>query len=107
MNNPTPIDVLRAVSPEGATSFINHRATVMDNPQLQAVPAKDKLLIGIAVAAALQSSPCTLRWTMQAKAAGASDAEIAEAILVARLVKMATVNATAQEALVWLEAQTQ
>lgn len=105
MSNPTPIDVLRSVSPEGATSFMDHRATVMDNPQLQAIPTKDKFLVGIAVAAALQSSPCTLRWTMQAKDAGASDAEIAEAILVARLVKMATVNATATDALTWLESQ--
>lgn len=105
MSSPTPIDVLRSVSPEGATSFMDHRATVMNNPQLQAMPAKDKLLVGVAVAAALQSSSCTLRWTMQAKDAGASDAEIAEAILVARLVKMATVNATATEALTWLEAQ--
>ena len=105
MSNPTPIDVLRSVSPEGATSFMDHRATVMDNPQLQAIPTTDKFLVGIAVAAALQSSPCTLRWTMQAKDAGASDAEIAEAILVARLVKMATVNATATDALTWLESQ--
>ena len=105
MSSPTPIDTLRSVSPEGATSFMEHRATIMDNPQLQAMPAKDKLLVGIAVAAALQSTPCTMRWTMQAKGAGASDAEIAEAVLVARLVKMATVNATAQEALAWLESQ--
>jgi AhpD family alkylhydroperoxidase len=105
MSSPTPIDVLRSVSPEGATSFMEHRAAVMDNPQLQAIPAKDKLLVGVAVAAALQSTSCTLRWTMQAKGAGASDGEIAEAILVARLVKMATINATATEALAWLESQ--
>jgi alkylhydroperoxidase/carboxymuconolactone decarboxylase family protein YurZ len=41
-------------------------------------------------------------WTKQAKQAGATDAEIAEAILVARLMKMATVNDTAADALAWL-----
>jgi AhpD family alkylhydroperoxidase len=82
---------------------MDHKAATMENPQLQAVPAKHKLLIGIGVAAALQSSTCTLMWTKLAKQAGASDAEIAEAILVSRLMKMATVNDTAAEALVWLK----
>jgi len=101
---PTPMDVLRAISPEGAKTYLDHRAATMDNPQLQAVPLKVKLLVGIGVAAALQSSTCTLMWTKQARAAGVSDAEIAEAILVSRLMKMATVNDTAAEALAWLRA---
>jgi AhpD family alkylhydroperoxidase len=99
----TPVDILRAVSPEGAKTYMDHRAATMDNPALQAVPAKYKLLIGIGVAASLQSSTCTLMWTKQAKQAGVSDAEIAEAILVARLMKMATVNDTAADALAWLK----
>ena len=98
----TPMDILRAVSPEGAKTYMDHRAATMDNPALQAVPTKYKLLIGIGVAASLQSSTCTLMWTKQAKQAGATDAEIAEAILVARLMKMATVNDTAADALAWL-----
>jgi AhpD family alkylhydroperoxidase len=97
------MDALRAISPEGAKTYMDHKAATMENPQLQAVPAKHKLLIGIGVAAALQSSTCTLMWTKLAKQAGASDAEIAEAILVSRLMKMATVNDTAAEALVWLK----
>ncbi len=105
MTDRTPIDLIREVSPDGAQSFIDHRARVMDNPDLQAIPLKHKLLAGVAVAAALQSSSCTVRWTQQAVAAGASEAEVAEAILVARLVKMATVNGTAVDALTWLEAQ--
>ena len=99
----TPMDILRAVSPEGAKTYMDHRAATMDNPSLQTVPLKYKLLIGIGVAASLQSSTCTLMWTKQAKQAGVSDAEIAEAILVARLMKMATVNDTAADALAWLE----
>jgi len=99
---PTPMDILRAVSPEGAKAYMDHRAATMDNPALQTVPLKYKLLIGIGVAASLQSSTCTLMWTKQARQAGVSDAEIAEAILVARLMKMATVNDTAADALAWL-----
>jgi len=99
----TPMDILRAVSPEGAKTYMDHRAATMDNPSLQTVPLKYKLLIGIGVAASLQSSTCTLMWTKQAKQAGVSDAEIAEAILVARLMKMATVNDTAADALAWLK----
>ena len=98
---PTPMDVLRAVSPEGAKTYMEHRAATMDNPQLQSLPLKIKLLIGIGVAAALQSSTCTLMWAKQARAAGVSDAEIVE---VSRLMKMATVNDTAADALAWLRA---
>ena len=57
---------------------------------------------GIGVAAALQSSTCTLMWTKLARQASATGAEIAETILVSRLMKMATVNDTAAEALAWL-----
>jgi len=96
------MDILRAVSPDGAKTYMDHKAAVMDNPQLQAVPQKYKLLVGIGVAAALQSSTCTLMWTKQARQAGATDAEIAEALLVARLMKMATLNDAAAEALAWL-----
>lgn len=107
MNSPTartPMDILRAISPEAAKTYMDHKAATMENPQLQAVPQKYKLLVGIGVAAALQSSTCTLMWTKLAKQAGATDAEITEAILVSRLMKMATVNDTAAEALAWLGA---
>jgi len=77
----------------------------MENPELQALPAKYKLLVGIGVAAALQSSTCTVMWSKLARQAGATQAEIAEAILVARLMKMATVNDSAADALAWLDEQ--
>jgi hypothetical protein len=41
-------------------------------------------------------------WTKQARAAGLPDAEIVESIVVARLMKAATVNDTAQAAMEWL-----
>lgn len=96
------MDVLRNASPEGARTYLEHRAAILENSDLDALPLSQKLLIGIGVAAALQSSTCTLMWTKQARRAGVSDAEIIEAILVARLMKMATVQDTAADALAWL-----
>ena len=100
---PTPIELLKAVSPAGARTYMDHRAAIMNDPQFQALPLKVKLLVGIGVAAALQSGTCTLMWTKQAKEQGASEAEIVEALLVSRLMKMATVNDTAADALAWLK----
>lgn len=97
-----PMQILRIVTPEGARTYLEHRAAIMESPALQALPLKEKLLIGIGVAAALQSSICTVQWAKQAVDAGASKEEIIEAILVARLMKAATVNDTAAEALAWL-----
>jgi AhpD family alkylhydroperoxidase len=99
----TPMEILQAVSPEGARTYMEHRAAVMDNPELSALPTKVKLLVGIGVASALQSERCTLMWTKQARAAGVSDAEIVEALLTARLMKAATVNDAAATALEWLQ----
>jgi AhpD family alkylhydroperoxidase len=102
----TPIERLAALSPAAAKTFMDHRAAVMDNPDLQALPAKVKWLVGIGVAAALQSNTCTLMWAKQARKAGVTTAEIVEAIVVSRLMKSATVNDTAADALAWLAAQT-
>lgn len=99
---PNPMEIMRGAAPEGARTYMEHRAAIMDNPRLQAVPLKHKLLIGIGVAAALQSSTCTVQWTKQALQAGASREEVIEAILVARLMKAATVNDTAAGALALL-----
>lgn len=58
--NQTPIEILGKFSSVAKTTFLNHRAEVMENPEVQALPPKVKLLIGIGVVAALQSSMCTL-----------------------------------------------
>lgn len=97
----TPMDLLKAFSPSVAQSYLDQKAAVMENPELSALPIRTKLLIGIGVAAALQSSTCTLMWTKLARQAGATNAEIAEAIAVSRLMKAATVNDTASEAAAW------
>lgn len=98
----TPMDLMKAFSPAVAKAYLDQRAVVMDNPELSALPTKTKLLIGIGAAAALQSSTCTLMWVKQAQKAGATEAEIAETLMTARLMKAATVNDTAAEALQWL-----
>ncbi|MEX0893014.1 MAG: carboxymuconolactone decarboxylase family protein [Gemmatimonadota bacterium] len=102
-HGPNPMEVLQRISPEGARTYMQHRGAIMENAELSALPSKTKLLVGIGVASALQSERCTLMWTKQARAAGASDAEIVEAILTARLMKAATVNDAAATALEWLQ----
>ena len=99
---PNPMEIMRGAAPEGARTYLEHRAAIMDNPELQAVPLKYKLLVGIGVAAALQSSTCTVQWAKQAVQAGATKEEIVEAVLVSRLMKAATVNDTVADALMWL-----
>jgi AhpD family alkylhydroperoxidase len=98
-----PMQLLGRVSSEGARTYMEHRAAIMDNPALAALPLQVKLLIGIGVAAALQSSRCTLMWAKQARQAGVSDEQMVEAVLVARLMKAATVNDAAADALAWLK----
>ena len=104
---PNPMEIMRSAAPEGARTYLEHRAAIMDNPELQAVPLKYKLLVGIGVAAALQSSTCTVQRSKQAMQAGATREEIVEAVLVARLMKAATVNDTAADALAWLAEATE
>jgi len=101
-NDKSPIEILAEVSPIAAKTYMDQRAAVMENPEAKALPTKTKLLIGIGVASALQSSTCTLMWVKQAQKAGATEAEIAETLMTARLMKAATVNDTAAEALQWL-----
>jgi len=98
----TPMELMTALSPEAASIYMAQRVAVMDSPEFAALPTRTKLLIGIGVAASLQSSTCTLMWTRLARQAGAGDAEIAATLAVSRLMKSATVNDTAAEALAWL-----
>lgn len=107
MNNqgPPPIEVMKRISPIAVETYMQQRRSVMDNPKVQALPAKTKLLIGIGVAAALQSETCTLMWVKQARSAGATNDEIGEAIMTSRLMKAATVNDTAAAAFDWLSQQ--
>jgi hypothetical protein len=79
------MEILRRVSPASAKTYMQHRQETLANPELGALSLKNKLLVGIGAVAVLQSSRCTLVWAKQARQEGASDEEIVEAILVARL----------------------
>jgi AhpD family alkylhydroperoxidase len=81
---PNTMKVLTAVSPKGAQIYPDHKAAVMENPELRALPANYKLPVGIGVAAAPRSNSCAIMQSKMAKQAGATQAEIAEAILAYR-----------------------
>lgn len=99
------MDLLKQIAPEFAHNQFDQRGLLFDSPQYQAVPLKYKLVAGIAVAAALGSVTCTEMWTKMALQKGVTPAEIAEAILVARYMKMATVNDTVSTSVQLLLAQ--
>ncbi len=93
-----PMELLGQFAPAFADHQMAEKALVFESPDYQAVPAKYKLLIGIAAAAIANSETCTYMWTKMAKSQGVTDAEITEAIMVARYMKQATVNDTAARA---------
>lgn len=90
----TPMDLLKHVAPEFAQNQMDEKALLFEHADYQQIPAKYKILIGIAVAAGLGCEKCTEMWTHQAKAKDVSNREIVEALMVARFMKRATVNAT-------------
>lgn len=95
----TPMQLLKEFAPEFAKNQMDEKALLFENPNYQAVPAKYKLLIGIASAAISGSDTCTQMWVNMAKEMGVTNAEITEAIMVARYMKQATVNDTVSSAL--------
>lgn len=89
-----PMDLLKEFAPEFAKNQVDEKVLLFEHPNYQAVPAKYKLLIGIAAAAIAGSETCTEMWVKMAKDQGITNAEITEAIMVARYMKQATVNDT-------------
>jgi AhpD family alkylhydroperoxidase len=104
-SSPTPMDLLKQIAPEFAQNQFDQRALLFESPKYQTVPLKYKLLAGISVAAALGSVTCAEMWTKMALQKGVTPAEISEAILVARYMKMATVNDTASSSVQMILAQ--
>jgi alkylhydroperoxidase/carboxymuconolactone decarboxylase family protein YurZ len=86
------MELLKEFAPEFAAHQMQEKTLFMESEKYQAVPGKYKLLVGIAAAAVLMSDTCTQMWTRMAKANGVTDAEIVEAMMVARYMKQATVN---------------
>jgi alkylhydroperoxidase/carboxymuconolactone decarboxylase family protein YurZ len=103
----TPMDRLQEFAPEFAQNQMDERALLFEHPNYQAVPGKYKLLIGIASAAIIGSDTCTQMWVKMAKAKGISNAEITEAIMVARYMKQATVNDTVSSAFALLSPESE
>jgi AhpD family alkylhydroperoxidase len=91
----SPMDLLKELAPEFAKNQMEARSLLFENERYQRVPAKYKMLTGIAVAAALGSDMCTRMWTKQAMEKGVTREEIVEAVMIARFMKQATVNDTA------------
>ena len=92
--DPRPMRVLSQINPEFVFEQARGRKFVMDLPL---IPPKYKHLIMIAVAAAVESTLCTTTFMKAARIAGVTKEEIAEAIMVARQAKGATIFATAVE----------
>ncbi len=98
-NKKSPMELLKEFAPEFAKHQMDEKALLFDNEKYQAVPKKYKLLAGISAAAVLNSDTCTRMWVKQAKDAGITNAEITEAIMVARYMKQAVVNDTVSNSL--------
>lgn len=94
METPKPMELLKEFAPEFAQNQMDEKELLFNNQKYQSVPAKYKLLIGIASAAIIGSDTCSQMWTKMAKEQGVSNEEIVEAIMVARYMKQATVNDT-------------
>ncbi len=90
MGNKTQMNLLK----ELAKNQMDEKALFFESPNYQTVPAKYKMLIGIASAGIIGSDTCTQMWTKTAKEKDVSNEEIIEAIIVARYMKQATVNDT-------------
>jgi AhpD family alkylhydroperoxidase len=98
----SPMELLKDFAPEFAQNQMDEKALLFEHARYQAVPAKYKLLIGIASAAIVGSDTCTQMWVKMAKDQGVTNEEIIEAIMVARYMKQATVNDAASNALRFL-----
>ncbi len=97
-NMKTPMEILKDFAPEFAKNQMDEKSLLFEHPNYQAVPVKYKLLIGIAAAAMAGSDTCTEMWVKMAKEQGVTNAEITEAVMVARYMKQATVNDTVSNA---------
>ena len=88
--DPRPMRVLASINPAFVFEQARSRKFIMDQPL---IPPKYKHLIMIAVAAAVESELCTTTFMKGAKIAGVTKEEVAEAIMVARQAKGATIFA--------------
>ncbi|ADG81336.1 carboxymuconolactone decarboxylase family protein [Thermincola potens] len=100
--DPKPMRLLAKFAPEGVFEHARNMNFVMSR---EAIPPKYKILMNIAIAAALGAKRCIETYVRMAKHKGLSNEEIVEALLVARFVKSATVISDSVDALELLDSQ--
>lgn len=93
------MQLLAKLMPEGVCEQARFSQFVESLP---AIPLKYKTLMQVAAAAAAGSELCTKTYAQRALKAGATDEEVAETLLVARLVSASIVFATAVPAMEFL-----
>lgn len=96
---PETMELLGQFAPEAVFEHAQNKQFAFSGPSL---PPKMKMLLTIAVAAALGSDRCTENYVRSARNKGVSTDEIVEALLVARFVKATTVISASTPALRWL-----
>ena len=65
--NKSPMELLKHFAPKFAQNQMAEKSLIFENEKYQKVPNKQKMLVGIGVAAALGSDTCTQMWTKMAK----------------------------------------
>ncbi|TDA69974.1 MAG: carboxymuconolactone decarboxylase family protein [Clostridia bacterium] len=98
---PGPMKQLATLKPEMVFEHARSKQFAFSG---EAIPAKYKALINVAVAAALGSRECIVNQTRIALGQGATGQEIVEALIAARFVKSSTIFSTAEDALALLGA---
>lgn len=93
---PRIMKLLSRLKPEGVVEHAKEKAFAMGS---ESIPQKYKLLMAIAVSAAIGSSGCVRNYSTVASNKGVSNDEIIDSLLLARFVSAAAVVNTAGEAM--------
>lgn len=93
---PRPLTLLAKVMPDIVFEHVRSKTYLEEKT---AIPGKYKLLMSLAIAAAMGSPRCTENYAKLARRTGCSDEEIVETLLVARLTKGSSVFSTSLPAL--------
>ncbi len=78
---PPPLKIM-SMRPGTLTTFMSHRNQILENGPLT---ERERALIGVGIAVAMQSSKCVFTQSNNARQAGATEDEIVQGILIASL----------------------
>lgn len=53
----SPMEIMRATAPEDARTYLDHGASIRENPPLETMPTKCMQLVDIVIAAACSRAP--------------------------------------------------